>query len=175
MRPSSPNAKARPSAPGQGNPARPTSAPPPATPIETFVVHEEPAHEELTPEQQALAHDAEVAAEADAVGRVVEDDDTLNLPAPSPEMLAHRPAPPKRPQRELLSRTVGFKQTLIPILFVMGILTAGLGAYSFVLGEESPIAAATWIPMVLIATGALLLLFLAVTMLQVHNQLKKQA
>ena len=137
-------------------------------------MHDEPAQEELSPEEQALAHEAEVAAEAEAVAHVVEDDDTLNLPAPSAEMLAHRPAPPKRPQRELLSRTVGFKQTLIPILFVMGVMMAGVGAYCLMLGEESPVAAAAWIPMVLIATGALLLLFLAITMLQVHNQLKKQ-
>jgi len=115
-------------------------------------------------------HAAEIEAEAAAVARVIEDDDTLNLPAPSPEMLAHRPAPP-RPKRELLSRTLGFKQTLIPILLTMGVLMIGIAAWSFVLGEESPIAGDQVIQLSLLSIGVVMLGFGVLTMFQVKSQL----
>jgi uncharacterized membrane protein (DUF485 family) len=130
--------------------------------------------EEPTAEEQALAHEAEVAAEAEAVAHVVEDDDTLNMPAPSAESLAHRPPRP-RAQKELMSRTAGFKQTLIPILLTMGVLLPAIAGYSMFLGEESPMATATWIPMLLMGMGVVMLVFAVVTMLQVKNQLDKQA
>jgi hypothetical protein len=129
---------------------------------------------EPSPEEQFIAHEAEVEAEAQAIARVVEDDDTLNLPAPSPEMLAHRPLPP-RAKGELISRTVGFKQTLIPILLTMGVLMAGIAAWSFALGDESPVAAAAWIPMAVLGIAAVMLILAVITMLQVRSQLSKAA
>lgn len=129
---------------------------------------------ELSPEEQFVSHEAEVEAEAQAIAHVVEDDDTLNLPAPSPEMLAHRPLP-SRAKKELISRTVGFKQTLIPILLTMGVMMAGIAAWSFALGEESPVAAAAWIPMAVLGIGAVMLVLAVITMLQVRSQLNKTA
>jgi hypothetical protein len=143
-------------------------APPPPPPVEEFVAPEP------SPEEQFIAHEAEVEAEAQAIARVVEDDDTLNLPAPSPEMLAHRPLPP-RAKGELISRTVGFKQTLIPILLTMGVLMAGIAAWSFALGDESPVAAAAWIPMAVLGIAAVMLILAVITMFQVRSQLSKAA
>jgi hypothetical protein len=116
----------------------------------------------------------ELEAEAAAVAHVVEDDDTLNLPAPSPEVFAHRPAPP-RPKRELLSRTLGFKQTLIPILLTTGLLMIGIAAWSFFLGEESPIAGDMVIHLSLLAIGVVMLGFGVLTMFQVRSQLHAKA
>jgi hypothetical protein len=149
-------------------PEPPAPAPPP--PAEPFVVYDD-----VAPSEHHLSdHDREVAAEADAIAHVVEDDDTLNLPAPPPEAFAPRPPRP-RPKRELVSRTVGYKQTLIPILLTEGVLLPGMGAYLFALGDESPLAGHLWIPLSLLAIGAVLLFFAAVTMLQVRNQLAREA
>jgi hypothetical protein len=172
MRPSSPHSKARPSTPKAAVPGRPSV---PATP-HVPVGPPQPAAGGggFVPANPAAGHGAEVAAEADAIARVVEDDDTLNLPAPPPETLGVRRAPPKRPQRQLASRTVEFKQTLIPILLMMGLLMTGLGVWVTAMGEESPLLTATWIPKALVGIGAVLLLFAVVTMLQVRSQLMKQ-
>jgi hypothetical protein len=145
-------------------PPTPSPAPPPVeAPPEEFV------RPDLTADERAAQHDAEVAAEADAIAHVVEDDDTLNLPAPPPEAFAHRPPPP-RPYRPA-SRTVGFKQTMIPILLTMGVMLSGIAAWSFVLGEESPVAGHAWIPIAVLAIGVVMLGFAVMTMLQVRNQL----
>ena len=120
------------------------------------------------------AHELELAAGADAIAHIVEDDDTLNLPAPGPEAFAPR-RPPVRPKRELVSRTVGFKQTLIPILLSQGVLLPLIATYLLVLGEESPLAGHAWIPLSLLGIGLVLLLFAVITMLQVRNQLAKVA
>jgi hypothetical protein len=126
--------------------------------------------QELTPEEQAMAHEAAIAAEAEAVAHIVEDDDTLNMPAPAPETFAYRPLP-ARPRKELLSRTVEFKQTLIPILLTLGVLFMGIATWSLVLGEESPVAGSALIPFSLLGMGAVMLLFAVLTMFQVRNQL----
>jgi len=145
---------------------------PPAPPVEEVfeATIEEPA--ELTPAEQAAAHEAEVLAEAEAVGHVVEDDDTLNLPAPPPEALAHRRAP--RVQRELASRRVGFKQTMIPILLTMGVLFTGIAVWSFSMGEESPVFEEPKIPISVLVVGVLMLGFGIFTMLQVRAQLARE-
>jgi len=129
---------------------------------------------ELTPEELEAQRAAEIEAEAAAVAHVIEDDDTLNMPAPSPDVLAHRPALP-RPKRELLSRTVGFKQTLIPILLTMGVLMIGIAAWSFALGEESPVAGDLVIQLSLLGIGVVMLGFGVLTMFQVRSQLNATA
>jgi hypothetical protein len=145
-----------------------TRSVPPPPPVREFVTHESSS------EEVVIDHEAEVEAEAQAIAHVVEDDDTLNLPAPSPEMLAHRPRPPQA-KREPLARTLGFKQTLIPILLTMGIMLAGIAAWSFALGDESPVAAKSWITVAVLAIGALMLVLAVITMLQVRNQLSRTA
>ncbi len=168
MRPASPNSKVRPATPKPGVPARAPAPPPPpiAPPVQQFVAPEPPSEERI------IDHEAEVEAEAQAIAHVVEDDDTLNMPAPSAEMLAHRPRPP-RARGELLSRTVGFKQTLIPILLTMGVMLAGIAAWSFALGEESPVAAEGWITVAVLGIGAVMLVLAVITMLQVRSQLNR--
>jgi hypothetical protein len=185
IRPSSPHSKPRPQTPGRApgvpgappppravpsSPPEPPAAPPPAPAAEPFVVYDD-----VAPSEHHLSdHDREVAAEADAIAHVVEDDDTLNLPAPGPEAFAPRPPKP-RPKRELVSRTVGYKQTLIPVLLTQGVLLPGIGIYLLALGDESPLVGHTWIPLTLLAIGAVLLLFAALTMLQVKTQLAQEA
>ena len=104
----------------------------------------------------------------------MEDDDTLNLPAPGPEAFAPRPAPP-RPKRRPVSRTVEFKQTIIPVLLTQGVLLPAMAAYLFALGEESPLVGHAWIPLTLLGIGLLMLLFAGLTMLQVRHQLAQAA
>jgi hypothetical protein len=171
-----PTSSARPASPRPASAVPARSPVPPPTPLveEVAPPAEEPFVQEPTAEELAIAHEAEVQAEADAVGRVVEDDDTLNLPSPSPESLAYRRNAPG-PKRQLASRTVGFKQTLIPILLTLGILLSGIAIWSLMLGEESPVATATWIPIALVAIGVIMLVFGVITMLQVKAQLDRQA
>jgi hypothetical protein len=123
------------------------------------------------PDAASLAHQQEVAREAEAMAHIVEDDDTLNMPAASPDLLAHRrPAPPPR-KRVVLSRTVGFKQTLIPILLTLGVLLPGIAVWSFALGEESVIAGIPWVAFMLMGIGLVMLALAALTMVQVKHQL----
>lgn len=143
--------------------------------MEEAPVEQAPVEELVTPqppeEQAPVDHDAEIAAEAEAVAHVVEDDDTLNLPPPPEEMLLHkRPAPPRAP-RKLLSRSIFFKQTMIPILLTLGVILAGLGGWLISMGEDSPLVNAVWIPIALLAFGGLMLVFAVITMLQVKAQL----
>jgi hypothetical protein len=186
IRPSSPHSKPRPQTPGRApgvprgapptpralpaSPPEPPAPPPPPPAAEPVVVYDD-----VAPSDHHLSdHDRAVAAEADAIAHVVEDDDTLNLPAPPPEAFAPRPPKP-RPKRELVSRTVAFKQTLIPVLLTQGVLLPGIGAYLLSLGEESPLVGHAWIPLSLLVIGAVLLLFAALTMLQVKAQLAQEA
>src|SRR5205085_12008245 len=96
------------------------------------------------------------------IAHVVEDDDMLNMPAPGPEAFAPR-RPVVRPKRELISRTVGFKQTLIPVLLSQGVLLSLIAIYLLALGEESPLAGFTWIPLSRLGVGLVLLLFWVIT------------
>lgn len=144
---------------------------PPPPPPDAFVVHDDTG----SPSEHApSAHELAVAAEAEAIAHIVEDDDTLNLPAPGPEAFAPR-RPVVRPKRELVSRTVGFKQTLIPILLSQGVLLPLIATYLLALGEESPLAGDAWIPLSLLVIGLVMLLFAVITMLQVRNQLAQMA
>ena len=146
-------------------PPQPRAAPrvPPAPPVRPISpTGDDPA---------ALAHAQEVAREAEAVAHIVEDDDTLNMPAPTPDMIAYRrPAPPPR-KRVHLSRTLGFKQTIIPVLLTMGVLLPAIAGWNFALGEESPIADAPWIPLTLLGIGLIMLVLGVITMFQVKHQL----
>jgi len=123
-----------------------------------------------------LTHEQEIAAEAEAIAHVIEDDDMLNLPAPPPETLGrhHRPAPPRGP-RNLRSRSSSFKQTMIPSLLVLGVLLPALAGWHFILGDESPIAGNSWIALVLLSFGVVMLAFAILTMLQVRAQLAGDA
>ena len=162
-----------PIAPPISKPVAKPIAKPIAPPAQAFVPPpREPVIDERTPEERAIAHEAQVAAEAEAVAHIVEDDDTLNMPAPAPEALAHRPLPP-RPRGELLSRTVAFKQTLIPVLLTMGVLLSAIATWSFMLGEESPLASSAWITISLFVIGVVMLLFAVLTMFQVRHQLAR--
>jgi hypothetical protein len=158
-RPMTPHAKARPSAP----PAH----------LDVPITADHSDNTYAAPPEAPVDHDAEIAAEAEAVAHVVEDDDTLNLPAAPAESIGRvRRAPGGR--RELMSRTVGFKQTLIPILLTMGVMLPALGGYCLALGDESPLVNAVWIPWALVGIGAVMLVFAGLTMLQVKHQLGQQ-
>ena len=176
VRAATPIVSKRPAGPGAGaapmQPIAPPQPPPePPAPADAFFVHDDTG----SPSEHApSAHELEVAAEAEAIAHVVEDDDTLNMPAPGPEAFAPR-RPVARPKRELVSRTVGFKQTLIPILLSQGALLPLIATYLLVLGEESPLAGHAWIPLSLLGIGLVLLLFAVLTMLQVRHQLAQMA
>jgi hypothetical protein len=113
--------------------------------------------------------------EADAVAHVVEGNDTLNMPTPSQESLGAPWKTPARPKHEPMLRTLAFKQTMIPILLTMGVLLSGIAVWVFSLGEESPVAGATWIPAAVLGIGAVMLVFAVVTMLQVRGQMTASA
>jgi hypothetical protein len=159
----SPNSKARPSTPAQ-------AAKPP--------VSEAPPVEATPPppsqEPQPIDHEAELAAGADAVAHIIEDDDTLNLPAASPESIL-RPRQRPRPKRELMFRTVHFKQTIIPIMLTLGVLLPALGGYCLWMGDESPLPEGKSVPVTIVGLGVVMLAFAVLTMLQVKHELGQRA
>jgi hypothetical protein len=75
----------------------------------------------------------------------------------------------------LISRTVGFKQTIIPVLLSQGVLLSVIAIYLLAAGEDSPLAGNMWIPFSLLGIGLVLLLLWVITGLQVRAQLAKAA
>src|SRR5207248_817060 len=101
------------------------------------------------------------------------------VPAPDPSLLAHRPAPPRRPVRQPLWKSLAFRRTIIPILLTCGTLMLALGVMRWVPGPLTMWAAvmetSPWLAYVFLGIGAVLLALAALNMLQVKNQLASGA
>jgi hypothetical protein len=118
-----------------------------------------------------------VPGAADQLSESGEDEDVqLDLPAATPDMLAHVPAHPKSTAAVVnaVSHSLGFKRTIIPILLTCGALLLGTASLKWALGADSPMAR---LPMGVVtacaAVGAILLAIAALNMLQVRDELAR--
>ena len=124
---------------------------------------------------EAAAVSEATVDEAEAFTR--EDDDSVNVPAPSAEYLAHthrvgyasaRIAPPKYQNLE-------YKRTIIPVLLTMGICLAAIATSKFVFAEDTKLGnLPTWVPIALYVFAAAAVAFALLTMVQVKSTLAQQ-
>jgi hypothetical protein len=145
-----------------------------------------PSEEENTPEPATIddsqgehvhtADEVDIDRSADAMAHgEVYDDDAVIVPAPSADAFVHHPPKP-RPKKVHVAvyKTLKFKRTIIPILLTSGLLLIIFGVSRFIAGPDSPLSV---LPMWLIATvfvmALLLLVFGAMTMLQVKDELMR--
>jgi hypothetical protein len=109
---------------------------------------------------------------SDLLRIVVDDDDAVIMPAPSPQILAPLPVPH---QSRLDNRRLFYRQTMIPILLTCGCLLAVLGLLWFVTDAESVIRrSGLWLPLTFVAIGVALLLMAVLNMAQVKHLLAKR-
>ena len=102
---------------------------------------------------------------------VVDDDDTIAIPAPPPEVFAPRPTAAAK-KRTPAQAGIELRRTLIPILLTFGVSLPIIGAWWFTRGPESPIrAAGLALPITMFVVGAVLLLLAVLNMLQVRAML----
>jgi hypothetical protein len=107
-----------------------------------------------------------------SLANVVDDDDAVIVPAPSPEVFVHRPAPPRAPRLPLYAR-MGFRRTIIPILLTMGVALPACAAWWCTLDEDSPLKLlGLRFPITLAVVGVVLLALGIVNVIQVKHQLE---
>lgn len=112
---------------------------------------------------------------AAAEGPLLEDDDAVIVPAPSPDVFL-RKHPVSAPQRHApLMGSLALRRTLIPILLTAGLILPTLATLWFTTEEESPFRRpGVGLPITFVIVGVLLLGTAVVNMLQVKHQMAAQ-
>jgi hypothetical protein len=120
-----------------------------------------------------------VSAGNDRPGAISDDDDIqLDLPAATPDMLAH-PPPRHRPAASVVasvSHSLAFKRTIIPILLTLGVLLPATASLKWVVGAGSPLSLLpSTVVIACCVVGAALLGVAGLNMLQVRDELARAA
>jgi hypothetical protein len=106
---------------------------------------------------------------------VVDDDDSVIVPAPDPSAFIPRQKSTGSAEARAAvaaKKNLEYRRTLIPILLTCGTLLLGFGILKFVAGSDSTLQfIPSWIPIGLLCTGALLLALAGVNMMSVKQQL----
>ena len=102
------------------------------------------------------------------------DDDSVIMPAPSVEYLAHHPhapTPPGRSASAAAARSARFRQTLVPVLLTTGLLLLVTTALKYTVNPDAPLAAMpTWTAILLAVAGLALLVVAGLNIVQAHHQ-----
>lgn len=100
---------------------------------------------------------------------ILDDDDSVIVPAPSPQALLPGTARRWTQDRNAL-RSLFFRRTMIPILLTCGLMLPSLGILWFMADVDSVVRrSGLWLPLTLIAMGAILLLLGVINMAQVRH------
>ena len=105
---------------------------------------------------------------------IVMDDDSVIMDAPDASVFAPKRVvkTAKKVDRAALYRTIGYRQTLIPILLTCGVVLLAFSTLRVVLGPDSALADLPgWLPAVLAVTGLVLLGFAGLNMVSVKAEL----
>ncbi len=153
--PQAPAPRARPAAPRPAAPSSPNLTPPAPPPS--------PAGDDARPNENLPDDEMEI----------VDDGDAVIVPAPPPSVFAAKPKPATpHAHRAAVLHTLGFKRTMVPILLTGGVLLPLFGALKFLRGDNSPFSGLpTWVMVLLLIAGAILLAFGVMNMLQIRQQL----
>ncbi len=104
--------------------------------------------------------------------QIIDDDDSVIVPAPSPDVFLHK-APAPRPAHGPVLQSLQLRRTLIPILLTNGVMLPVLGAAWFALGEDSRFrVVGPAVPITLIVVGVVLLGLGLLNVLQVRSQVR---
>ena len=105
---------------------------------------------------------------------IVEDDDSVIVPALTPDLLASH-APYARAATRPIARSLSLRRTLIPVLLTMGVMLPALAAMWFASDTNSIVrTTGRWLPITFIVLGAVFLLLAIVNMAQVKHLMKDQ-
>jgi hypothetical protein len=117
-----------------------------------------------------------VAASAQTPDTQIVDDDAVIVPAPDASVFFHKPDYASRPKRQAFGHSIGFRQTLIPILLTGGFILIMLGLLHFLWsGEGNPLTDLPgWLLAVLFLFGLMLWGFAAANMMSVKAALDRQ-
>jgi hypothetical protein len=98
------------------------------------------------------------------------EDDSVIMPAPPVEYLAHHPhavAPPRPGQVGGISRSARFRQTLVPVLLTSGLLMLVTTLLKYTVNPDAPLAAMpAWMAVLLAVSGVALLVVAALNVVQ---------
>lgn len=135
-----------------------------------------PAEVPTTSSDEQANSEAQHTEQAEAMTHVVEDDDSVIVPAAPMEYLGHaRVAPQQKRIGMLRTKSVEARRTAIPILLVCGVMFALGGTLKFVVGDESPISDfPIWMPIVLFVLALGSISIAVLNMLQVGKLLAEQ-
>jgi len=113
--------------------------------------------------------------QAEAMTHVVDEGDSVMVPAAPMEYLGHAHAAPQRSSVRMLKlESLGARRTAIPVLLVSGVMFAAAGALKFISGEQSPISQfPMWMPILMFCLSGVLLVLGVLNMLHVATQLSK--
>jgi len=119
----------------------------------------------------------EPATPADQLGSelidqgIVDDDDTVSVPAPDATVFAPRPV---AIHRAAVYQTLEFRRTLIPVLLTCGVVLIAFASARHLLGQDSPLNdLPPWLAPVLFLTGTVLLALAVLNMLSVKRRIAK--
>jgi hypothetical protein len=158
-------APTRPAAPGAGASAPVTPAPPPTASPAALRTSAPPAVPISVPVSAGAFPPAQTGFVQDDQANRYDEDDAMNMPAPSAEYLAHVTHPVVHPKRAPIGRSAGYRNTLIPVLLTTAVLMLTAAVMKFVVHPDAPLAAMpAWVGVVLAAGG---LAFAAVAVLYV--------
>jgi hypothetical protein len=108
-------------------------------------------------------------------GDVVDDDDSVIVPAPDASaFIPKKKSTGSAEARAAIAKkkSLEYRRTLIPILLTSGLLLLGFGVLKFVAGGDSTLQyIPSWIPIALLCAGVLLLALAGVNMMSVKQQL----
>ncbi len=166
----------RPFPPAPPNRLRPWSEP--VAEVSTFgIVAGEPATEEYlgaAAEEESI--EVQHEHQAEAMENVVEDDDSVIVPAPPMEALGHQHLEYARPHvRVPTFKSMSIRRTLIPVLLTSGVMISLFGIVKFVVPEEAALSMLPpWMCLIAICMGLALASLGVLNMLLVRQQLISQ-
>jgi hypothetical protein len=109
---------------------------------------------------------------------VFDDGDETVLEGMSATPLDYRgpkPAPPPRPRKTPVFKTLGFRRTVIPVLLTTGLMMLAMFAARWFVDEEAPLALLpAWTGILLLLTGVLLVALAVANMMLVRAELAKR-
>jgi hypothetical protein len=172
QRPASPTVAVPPAPPSRpATPAAPVIAPAtsrrarPAAPVARSVT--------VTHEQTQSEINGGLSIGADD-GQVIDDDDSVIVPAPDPSVFDYRSKKVTADARAkvLRQKNLNYLRTLIPILFTFGILLIAFASLKFLSGQDSMLSSMPiWIPVILIFGALVFFTFMAICMVVVKKML----
>jgi hypothetical protein len=150
-------------------------------PVDALRSMSEPPPKPQSPRKQRPLAPTQRNPDADAPPesrlQIVDDDDAALIPELAPERLASasRYGAARPTSRPGGTRSLYFRRTMIPILLTCGLIFAALAAMWFTSDHDHAVRrTGPWLPVALVALGAVFLLLAVINMAQVKHLMTRQ-